>query len=344
MLVSFEVLFEASLRIPRSVGQAITIVGTIVIGQSAVTAKLVSPVVVVVLAITSTASFVMPNQDFSNAIRLWRFLLTVMGSLAGLFGLVVGMIILLWHLSKLETFGVPYLSPLVSGEGVKQAEDTFIRLPLKFNKVRPANLKVRNRKREYPGLPGLFHTQQGKQALRKNGRCYRLRRQQVIRLGNTANDLIADVLDGLFKESEHLSTTRPVKTREVITKFDYGLSDVYVPAIHLLPETGAGNESSKTPIVLDGFAVFKGTSLAGSIPGSAARGVNWVAGEVRSCMLEVKDSSGQEVMLETVVSDSKITADFKNDVPDEVTIMVSLKSYITEQQSQINIFSNLEID
>ncbi|MGE5614038.1 MAG: spore germination protein [Bacillota bacterium] len=151
MLVSFEVLFEASLRIPRSVGQAITIVGTIVIGQSAVTAKLVSPVVVVVLAITSTASFVMPNQDFSNAIRLWRFLLTVMGSLAGLFGLVVGMIILLWHLAKLESFGVPYLSPLVSGEGMKQAEDTFFRLPLKFNKVRPANLKPRNKKRKGGG-------------------------------------------------------------------------------------------------------------------------------------------------------------------------------------------------
>lgn len=73
MLVAFEILFEASLRIPRSIGQAISIVGTIIIGQSAVEAKLVSPAVVVIIAITSTASFVMPNQDFSNALRLWRF-------------------------------------------------------------------------------------------------------------------------------------------------------------------------------------------------------------------------------------------------------------------------------
>lgn len=147
MLVAFEILFEASLRIPRSIGQAISIVGTIIIGQSAVDSKMVSPAVVIIIAVTSTASFVMPNQDFSNALRLWRLFLAILAAFAGLYGLILGFILLVHHLTALESFGVPYLSPFVSGEGQQPLEDTFFRFPLAWQKFRPPNLRIQNKVR-----------------------------------------------------------------------------------------------------------------------------------------------------------------------------------------------------
>ena len=72
MLAAFEVLVEAGIRLPKTIGQAVSIVGAVIVGQAAVEAKLVSPAVVVIIAITAIASFAMPNQYFSNALRLWR--------------------------------------------------------------------------------------------------------------------------------------------------------------------------------------------------------------------------------------------------------------------------------
>jgi spore germination protein KA len=148
MLVSFEILFEASLRIPRSIGNAVSIIGTLVIGQQAVDSKIVSSTVVLIIAFTAVSSFVMPNQDFSNALRIWRFIFATLSSIAGLFGLGIGVIIFVHHLAKLESFGVPYLSPLVSSEWGDLFKDTFFRFPIKFNKTRPANLKAINKKRQ----------------------------------------------------------------------------------------------------------------------------------------------------------------------------------------------------
>jgi spore germination protein KA len=146
MLAAFEVLVEAGLRLPKSIGQAVSIVGALVVGQSAVEAKLLSPATVVVIAITAITSFTMPNQDLSNALRLWRFVLVIFSSLMGIFGLCTGLLILLFHLCQMESFGVPYLSPIVASKD-NQYQDTFFRLPLKFQKERPLALGPINKRR-----------------------------------------------------------------------------------------------------------------------------------------------------------------------------------------------------
>lgn len=146
MLAAFELLVEAGLRLPKTIGQAVSIVGAVVVGQSAVQAKLISPATVVIIALTAIAGFSMPNQDFSNALRLWRLILFLLGSFIGIFGLTSGLILLIFHWCQMETYGVPYLSPIVS-DGNKPLQDTLFRYPLSKMKYRPKELKVINKKR-----------------------------------------------------------------------------------------------------------------------------------------------------------------------------------------------------
>ncbi|WP_129723101.1 spore germination protein [Xylanivirga thermophila] len=146
MLIAFEVLVEAGLRLPQNIGQAVSIVGAVIVGQAAVSAKLVSPAVVIAVAVTAISSFAIPNQDFSNALRLWRFILVILSSIAGLFGLSMGGLILLYHLCTINILGVPYLSPFVATNGERE-EDALFRFPISMQKNRPINLKTTNKKR-----------------------------------------------------------------------------------------------------------------------------------------------------------------------------------------------------
>jgi spore germination protein KA len=148
MLLAFEVLVEAGLRLPRTIGQTISIVGALVVGQAAVQAKIISPVVVVIIAISGMAGLTMPNQDFLNALRICRLLFAICATLAGLYGLSIGFLLLSYHLNTLETFGVPYFSPFVANEGRDIANDTLIRVPLHLMKKRPSSLKTLNKKRQ----------------------------------------------------------------------------------------------------------------------------------------------------------------------------------------------------
>lgn len=147
ILMSFEILVEAGLRLPQTIGQAVSVVGAIIVGQAAVNAKLVSPAVVIVIAITSIASFTMPNQDLSIALRGWRLIFVIFSSILGLIGLTLGALLLLYHLSTLEMLGVPYLSPFVANEN-GQLEDTVFRFRLPSHKYRPDSLKTTDKKRK----------------------------------------------------------------------------------------------------------------------------------------------------------------------------------------------------
>ena len=111
MLIAFEVLVEAGLRLPKTIGQAVSIVGAVVVGEAAVQARLVSPTVVVTIATTAIASFTMPNQDFSNA--LTRRLFIVLSSMAGLFGLSLG--IFCWIISPAWKSMEYPICPLLQG-------------------------------------------------------------------------------------------------------------------------------------------------------------------------------------------------------------------------------------
>lgn len=138
MLLAFEVLQEAGLRLPGPVGQTVSILGGLVVGSAAVEAKIVSPAVLIAVAIAGIAGYTVPSQDFANALRLWRFLLTLAAGAAGVVGLVLGGAVLLRHLSGLESVGAPYL------DGWSRA----VRRPLPFDLVRRGVPAWRNRRRQ----------------------------------------------------------------------------------------------------------------------------------------------------------------------------------------------------
>lgn len=148
MLLAFEILLEAGLRMPKSIGQAVSIVGALVVGQSAVEAKMASPAVVIIIAMSVISGFTAPNQDFANALRLWRFILTIFSVIAGLFGISIGLALLVIHLSNIETFGLPYLSPYVGSDGKDVIADTIVRLPMWLMKNRPKSLEPINIRRQ----------------------------------------------------------------------------------------------------------------------------------------------------------------------------------------------------
>jgi hypothetical protein len=119
METMFEALREAGVRLPKQVGAAVSIVGALVIGQAATSAGLVSSPMVMVVAITGIASFLLPHYSVGISIRLLRFPIMLLAGVLGLLGLLMGVIGIMIHLSGLRSFGVPYLSPiapLMAGE------------------------------------------------------------------------------------------------------------------------------------------------------------------------------------------------------------------------------------
>jgi len=143
MLLAFELLQEAGLRLPESVGQTVSIIGALIVGQSAVEAKVLSPIVVIVVAVSGITGYTMPDQDLATALRLCRLVLVLLGLALGLFGLVLGLTLLLWYLCSLESFGTPYLAPFCDG-GLKEVLRALLRLPQRLTKERPAGLHPRD--------------------------------------------------------------------------------------------------------------------------------------------------------------------------------------------------------
>ncbi len=148
LLIAFEILQEAGLRLPKTIGQTVSIIGGLVVGQAAVDAKIVSPVVVIVVSAAGIAGFTMPNQDFSNALRVWRFLMAAAAALGGLFGLTAVGVALVYHLARLEHFGVAYLTPFAAAPGVQVEGHTLIREPLPRVKLRELALHPRNKRKQ----------------------------------------------------------------------------------------------------------------------------------------------------------------------------------------------------
>ena len=148
MLFAFEVLQEAGLRLPSTIGQTVSILGGLVVGSAAVEAKLVSPAVLVAVAIAGIAGYTAPSQDFAGAIRIWRFLLTVLAGIFGAIGLVLGGMLLVYRLARLESFGVAYLTPFASNARKQTEGHTVLRQPLRDAKTRPDYLNTKNRRNQ----------------------------------------------------------------------------------------------------------------------------------------------------------------------------------------------------
>ena len=110
LLVAFELLQQAGIHLPQAIGQSVSIIGGLVVGTAAVEASLISPAALIVAAASGICGFVLPGRDFSDAIRIWRLILSVTAACAGLFGLTAGTIALLIRLSGLKSLGRPYLA------------------------------------------------------------------------------------------------------------------------------------------------------------------------------------------------------------------------------------------
>lgn len=145
MLVIFEGLREAGVRMPRPIGQAVSIVGALVLGEAAVNAGIASYPVVIVIALSGIMSFLLPPQV--DSVTMLRFPILILGTTFGLFGIVWSYLFIIIHLASLHSFGVPYMSPLMPFN-LKDFKDVFIRVPWWLMKTRPKTSGWRDLQRE----------------------------------------------------------------------------------------------------------------------------------------------------------------------------------------------------
>ena len=147
MEITFEILREAGVRMPRSIGSAMSIVGAFVIGTAAVEAGIISAAMVIVVSITAISSFVSPTYNLAISVRILRFGFMALAASFGLFGIAVGLVALILHLCSLRSFGIPYMSPLAPFN-VSDQKDTFIVVPIWKMFTRPRLINQTNRVRQ----------------------------------------------------------------------------------------------------------------------------------------------------------------------------------------------------
>lgn len=147
--ISFELMREAGLRMPGPIGDMIGIVGGLIIGQAAVTANLISPIIVIIDALTALGSFSIPNEELSEAFRLLKYGMIFLCGFFGLYGFVVGWLLLLIHLAGLRSFGIPYLMPFaaVGKDGISRWTDGLLRAPMRRLNRRPVYARRDRRKK-----------------------------------------------------------------------------------------------------------------------------------------------------------------------------------------------------
>lgn len=147
MELTYEILREAGVRIPKNVGQAVSIVGTLVIGQAAVAAGFISSAMVIIVSITAISSFVIPEAGMAIAARMIRFVLIGLAGFMGLYGILCGVFLLVLHLVSLRSFGVPYMSP-IGPYRTADLKDSVFRFPWPLLRTRPKENKPQNLHRQ----------------------------------------------------------------------------------------------------------------------------------------------------------------------------------------------------
>ncbi|MDQ0242522.1 spore germination protein KA [Bacillus fengqiuensis] len=146
MEITFEVLREAGIRMPRAVGPALSIVGALILGQAAVEAGFVSAAMVIIVSITAIASFALPNYNIGITARTLRFLLLIVASYAGLYGVLIASLIIGMHMCGLRSFGVPYLAPMAPFRLAEQ-KDVLFRFSIQSLVNRPVLANKKNKVR-----------------------------------------------------------------------------------------------------------------------------------------------------------------------------------------------------
>lgn len=141
LLIAYELLQESGIHLPQAIGQSVSTIGGIVVGSAAVEAGLIAPMVLIVVSITGICGFVLPNRDLAQAIRVWRFGIAVLSVWFGLWGIVIGVGVLLWHLGNLRSMGVRYLKLYPADRGL-------LRKRLVQEKYRDGALKPTDRRNQ----------------------------------------------------------------------------------------------------------------------------------------------------------------------------------------------------
>lgn len=145
--VAIEILREAGIRLPKPIGPAMGIVGGLIIGDAAVQAGIVSPFLVIVIAVTAISSFSIPSYSAGITLRMLRFVGMIFAAGLGMFGTILFFLLLCSHLTRLKSFGLPYLTP-VTPYRLQDWKDLFIRAPISLMKQRPAMMKTQKNKRK----------------------------------------------------------------------------------------------------------------------------------------------------------------------------------------------------
>lgn len=135
MEISFELIREAGVRIPGIIGSTIGIIGALILGQAAVQANLVSPVLIIVIAVTGLGNYSIPNFSLASSVRLLRFAYILAGAFLGFYGIALGIIMLMVSLVSHKSFGVPYLAPIAPK--TRTSRDVILRWPIWVQELRP---------------------------------------------------------------------------------------------------------------------------------------------------------------------------------------------------------------
>ncbi|MEG1309370.1 MAG: spore germination protein [Bacilli bacterium] len=139
LMLTFEILRESDLRLPESMGTSISIVGALVLGDAAVSAGIVSPIVVIVVAISSITGLLFSDMDVVNALRWWKLIFLMFSTFLGLVGFVIAFILFVTKLCSVEVLGIPYLTPF-SPLDIKALKDSFVAFPKNKMTTRAAYL------------------------------------------------------------------------------------------------------------------------------------------------------------------------------------------------------------
>lgn len=150
MMLTFEILREGGLRLPSPIGQAMSIVGALVMGEAAVSAGLIGAPMVILIAITAVSSFVVPPLMDTGAIL--RFVFLILSSIMGGVSIVIGALMLLLHVSSLQSFGYPFMAPLAP-YFAQDAKDAVLRFPLWMQLTRPRHMAKQNQTRQQFNVP-----------------------------------------------------------------------------------------------------------------------------------------------------------------------------------------------
>ena len=148
MEITIELLREAGTRISGPIGTTIGIVGGLIIGQAAVEAGIVSPLMIIIVAVTTIAAFALTSYELASGLRVCRFALMILAAILGLYGIMLGVVILTTHLARLNSFGIPFTSPY-SGLGIEEGDlkDTLIKAPIQNLEFRPKFTFNKNKRR-----------------------------------------------------------------------------------------------------------------------------------------------------------------------------------------------------